>query len=156
VAAGGFKLGSATLYDAATGEQKAALRQGGRRLALSPDGKILAIVCTPTAAEVPGGYDDSCAICLWDLAAGRALRTLVGHSDAVTGLAFSPDGKILASGGGFGGLIVLWDVVTGKRLHPQPGHNVPSSMFAPGKTVASPAMSDRPAVGPGHRQAGPS
>ena len=34
---------------------------------------------------------------LWDADSGHELLTLRGHSDSVTGVAFSPDGKRLAS-----------------------------------------------------------
>ena len=35
---------------------------------------------------------------LWDPTTGRAMSTLTGHTNRVTGLAFRPDGKIVASG----------------------------------------------------------
>jgi RNA polymerase sigma factor (sigma-70 family) len=39
------------------------------------------------------------------------------HSAPVIGLAFSPDGRIIASGGGFeAGCIRLWDIASGKKL----------------------------------------
>jgi WD40 repeat protein len=34
---------------------------------------------------------------LWDPATGECLRTLTGHDDAVWGVAFSPDGRLLAT-----------------------------------------------------------
>ena len=37
---------------------------------------------------------------LWDVKTGAVLRTLEGHSGRVESLAFSPDGRTLASGGG--------------------------------------------------------
>jgi WD40 repeat protein len=55
-------------------------------------------------------------ILLWDVRTGRRVgRPLVGHTDAVRSLAFSPDGKVLASAGQ-DRRILLWDVRTGKPL----------------------------------------
>jgi WD40 repeat protein len=34
---------------------------------------------------------------VWDASSGQELVTLSGHQDAVTGVAFSPDGKLLAT-----------------------------------------------------------
>ena len=41
---------------------------------------------------------------LWDVDSGQEIATLKGHA----GVSFSPDGRILASGGAFG--ILLWDM----------------------------------------------
>jgi len=35
---------------------------------------------------------------LWNLDTGKQIRTLLGHSETVTSLALSPDGKTLVSG----------------------------------------------------------
>jgi WD40 repeat protein len=43
------------------------------------------------------------------------IKTLTGHSQAVENLAFSPDGKILASGSGDAS-IILWDVESGEKM----------------------------------------
>ncbi|MEI6446233.1 MAG: hypothetical protein WCO29_24680 [Nostocales cyanobacterium ELA583] len=37
---------------------------------------------------------------MWDVKAGKLLQTLTGHSDPVRSVAYSPDGKTLASGSG--------------------------------------------------------
>jgi WD40 repeat protein len=71
-------------------------------------------------------------------------NTLQGHTEiAVWSVAFSPDSKTLASGGGFGGKpgeIQLWDVATGKEQATLQGHTeaVRSVAYSPdGKTLAS-------------------
>ena len=58
-----------------------------------------------------GGDDRS--VIIWEIATGKARRTLKDHDLAVTALAFSPDGSLLASGAG-NTSVVLWDVPTGK------------------------------------------
>ncbi|MBP5976887.1 ribosome assembly protein 4, partial [Brasilonema sp. CT11] len=65
--------------------------------------------------------------------------TLEGHSSSVNSVAFSPDGKTLASGSSDNS-IKLWDVATGKQLKTLEGHSssVKSVAFsADGKTLAS-------------------
>src|SRR5438067_777201 len=65
--------------------------------------------------------------------------TLKGHTEAVTSVAYSPDGKTLASGSG-DKTIRLWDVQWGKERATLKGHRdyVPSVSFSPhGKTLAS-------------------
>jgi WD40 repeat protein len=72
-------------------------------LAISADGRLLA----------SGGGDHR--VRLWDVAAGREVRTLEGHADAVTHLAVSPRGKVLVSGGGEGS-VHFWRLPGGEPL----------------------------------------
>jgi WD40 repeat protein len=64
---------------------------------------------------------------------------LLGHTDRVQSLAFSPDGKTLASAaGGFDGTIILWDLA-GRRPVGEPfvGHTtgVRQVLFSPDSTL---------------------
>ncbi len=66
---------------------------------------------------------------VWDADSGKELLNLKGHSEAVWSLAFSPDGRRLASGSGIHtgtdqttrGQVKIWDAVTGKELMTLPG-----------------------------------
>jgi WD40 repeat protein/serine/threonine protein kinase len=76
-----------------------------------------------------------------DLRTGQELWTAVAGKKFITALAFSPDGKTLASAAGFGESdIRLWDVATGKEIGRLEGHEawVGSIVFWPdGKKLAS-------------------
>jgi serine/threonine protein kinase/WD40 repeat protein len=63
--------------------------------------------------------DDGQIIRLWDLAGRRLLAKLTGHRSSVRALAFSPDGRQLASGSAASGSdeaeVLLWDVAQAVR-----------------------------------------
>jgi WD40 repeat protein len=73
-------------------------------VALSPDGHTVAT----------GGYDG--IVRLWEAASGKFLRAFVGHGSYVYGLAFSPDGSVLASSGSWDGTVRIWNLKTGMTL----------------------------------------
>jgi RNA polymerase sigma factor (sigma-70 family) len=88
-------------------------------LAFSPDGKTLA--SGPEDLGYYGGLIDVPPITLWDVAAAREVRRFAGHPRGITSLAFSPDGKTLASSGGED-VARIWDVATGREVDHRPGH----------------------------------
>ena len=79
--------------------------------------------------------------CIAGAALAHKLRLVpqTGHTKAVNSVAFSPDGKTIASGS-YDNTIKLWDAASGKELKTMFGHSnwVLSVSFSPdGKTIAS-------------------
>jgi WD40 repeat protein len=80
-------------------------------------------------------------ILLWDIETGQMIgEPIIGHTSWVNGLAFSPDGNLLASGG-TDGTMLLWDLNTRQMIGiPFLGHagKINSVSFSPdGKMLAS-------------------
>ena len=97
----------------------------------SRDGKLLTTI---TDSETNGGglafSDDSLSIAagvghdvkIWDAETGELKQVFRGHSNYVLGIAISPDGKWLVSGGLSETSVRIWDVATGEQVHELSGH----------------------------------
>jgi WD40 repeat protein len=80
----------------------------GQRAALSPDGRILAVAI---GTYKPNNPATDGAIVLFDVATGNELLRLPGGQDLVSAIVFSPDGRLLASGGSNGDRTIrLWAI----------------------------------------------
>jgi WD40 repeat protein len=87
LASGGFR--TVKLWRKSSGGKQsdlAGLAAGARSVAMSPDGKLAAI------------GDETGKVNLFDLASGKILKVLEGHSGPVTGAAFTADGARLVTG----------------------------------------------------------
>jgi WD40 repeat protein len=119
--------------------------EGLMHVVYSPDGRSLAAGTAVT--NVTG------EIKVWDVGSGDVLMA-VRDTAAVNTLAFSPDGKTLATAGTHTNSVSLWDVASGKHkgeLKPTPRGQFFAVLFSPdGKTLAA----NWRALGSGHTPAG--
>lgn len=89
-----------------------------------------AIAFHPSSTIIASGNED-CIVRLWNLDGRR--RDLIGHTDFIFSVAFSPDGRT----------VKLWDMATGQLLHTFPEHIAMSVTFSPdGKTLAAGSFDD--------------
>lgn len=75
------------------------------RIAVSPDGRWLAIIATLNGTQVQ----------IFDAGTMERVRALVGHRGAIHGVVFRPDSRQLITAS-WDKQVILWDVQTGERL----------------------------------------
>ena len=116
---------TARLWDMATGECVRTFtghKSYINAVAFSPDGTLLAT--GGGEPSIGGGErltnDDTAR--LWNVATGKRVRTLTGHTCEISGMAFSPDGTLLATTGSWDRTVRLWNVATGKCVQTHIGH----------------------------------
>ena len=139
-AGGAFqKPGEVKVRNTRTGHEQlnvATPTSGSLRVALSHDGKRLAIAHTDRRVQV------------WDVNSGRELATFNGHSSQPNALAFSPDGVWVASGTGMipgiKGDLKLWNASTGQDKVALQGHadGITSLSFSPDGTRLASGSND--------------
>jgi RNA polymerase sigma factor (sigma-70 family) len=119
--AAGSRDGLVTLWDVGVLRRRArwpGLGPAVYDVAFSPDGKRLA--SAGGEEFLRDGQRDG-TLRLWDATSGKQVAAIQGHAGTVTSVAFSPDGKTLASGG-FDRTVRVWDVATGRALFLFKGH----------------------------------
>jgi WD40 repeat protein/predicted Ser/Thr protein kinase len=92
-------------------------------VAFSPDGRRLA--SAGRGSERRGRSDrrrrSDATVRIWDAISGQELLTLKGHTSGVRGVAYSPDGRRLASAGA-DHTVRIWDATSGQQLLALKGH----------------------------------
>lgn len=122
------------LWEPTTGKLLRDLSQGRMPatygVAFSPDGQQ--VVTT-----------DGNPVRIWDTSTGKTVRELVGHTNGVMGVAWSDNGKWIATGS-HDATIRIWDPSTGKTVHELTGHTrLPRQVaFAPGSKLLASAGLD--------------
>lgn len=118
------------LWGVDTGRDRAVIEPGGKPfvhcVAFNPDGKTLAVALgyrgakSPARANIPAGTQvqprpDHRDVTLWDTTTGKPAGQFAFHEGQVMWVAYSPDGKLLASASS-DRTVLLWDVASKKSL----------------------------------------
>jgi WD40 repeat protein len=139
--------GTARLWDVATGEEHTVLKGDTGwvgSVVFSPDGALLAT----GGAWSDCDYGEKCApdegeLRVWDVATGEQLALVAGPLGGVGSVAFSPDGRIIAFGGGYeDGTVTLWDTTARETLVVLENDHVSSVAFSADGTLLATGAGD--------------
>jgi WD40 repeat protein len=85
-------------------------------LALSPDGRTIAVACSDRVllSDNPNFVSKN-VVTTWDVATGKLLKVLAGHTRSITSVGFASDGlRVIAAG--MDGSVRVWDTRNGAQL----------------------------------------
>ncbi|HKB38374.1 MAG TPA: WD40 repeat domain-containing protein, partial [Gemmataceae bacterium] len=97
------------LWEVMTGQEVrswSGVRAAVNHVGFAPDGRTLA-----SAERTGNQVEDDCSVHLWDVDSAKELASFKGHGQGeISALAFTADGKRLASGSATDGTVLVWDV----------------------------------------------
>jgi WD40 repeat protein len=149
--AAGCSDGTVRVWEAESGKELLTLR-GDRwkaySVAFSPDGNRLAAGCQ--GQDYQGKYVAG-EVRIWDVETGQETLFFPTNTRFGDAIAFSPDGKRLATAGHYDGRLRLWDASTGRQMPSvRVNEGIESVAFSPdGRRVAVGGY-DRPFTHPVH------
>jgi WD40 repeat protein len=95
------------------------------------------VALSPTGLYVAAGGGDTekdCSVRVWEVSTGLLLKTLKGHKEYVTGLAFATDEMLVSSSAD--GKVIFWNATSGSEAYStQKGQHV-SSLTVRGRLLA--------------------
>ncbi|GAB4160311.1 MAG: hypothetical protein Tsb009_37660 [Planctomycetaceae bacterium] len=94
-------------------------------MTLSPDGRTVAIASSTRSLRGKATHQ----IVVWEVATGEKVYELTQHSGRILTIAFSPDGKFLATGS-LDRTVRIWELATGELSKTFQGHRGPVSALA--------------------------
>jgi WD40 repeat protein/DNA-binding SARP family transcriptional activator len=126
-----------SIWDASTGQLvRSNLRSRDQcGMAWSPEGTRIAAASCPFA--------ETAAVSVWDVRTGQRELTIGGDEADGIGVAFSANGRLIATGG-VDGTAAIWDAASGRRLHTLRGHTgeVLGGLFSPDGDVLATHSTD--------------
>lgn len=127
LAAGHYGGAEISVWNCATLKKVLSLPVPANQIAFAPDGHSL-VTCSTGGNEAR----------IWEFPSGRFIAALKGHVGGMTQVAYSPDGKTLATGA-YDGRIKLWNIATLQEVATLPHRGTINALrFSPdGNTLAA-------------------
>ena len=121
----------ARVWDSASGKELFSVN-GAWSAAFSPDGQRFVTVGGDVFETVNGISRKLSSVKVFEAAGGQELLTLIGHSNGIWSVAFSPNGQRIATGG-LDGTAMVWEASSGKELltlTPEQEHGLGWSIYS--------------------------